>query len=48
MKDLYGTLVPADQWQRCFGLLDLEHADTRSLFKNADSPQDYFGKVTTK
>ncbi|KAI8381006.1 Fusaric acid resistance protein-like-domain-containing protein [Radiomyces spectabilis] len=27
MKDLFGTLVPADQWARCFGMLDLEQCN---------------------
>lgn len=28
MKDLFGSLVPADQWARCFGqTMDLEQND---------------------
>lgn len=27
MKELFGSLVPEDQWRKCFGLVDLEASD---------------------
>ncbi|KAG1103103.1 hypothetical protein G6F42_017269 [Rhizopus arrhizus] len=29
MKELFGSLVPDDQWARCFGLVDLEDPQKR-------------------
>jgi hypothetical protein len=29
MKELFGSLVPDDQWVRCFGLVDLEDPQKR-------------------
>jgi hypothetical protein len=31
MKELFGSLVPDDQWARSFGLIDLEQQNRRKI-----------------